>query len=35
MAERTALKKQIIEAAVAKGMKRSLFKDVSSSTGHV
>lgn len=35
MAERAALKKQIIEAAVAKGMKRSLFRDVSSSTGHV
>lgn len=35
MAERRALKKQIVEAAVAKGMKRSLFRDVSTSTGHV
>jgi NurA-like 5'-3' nuclease len=35
IAERSALKKQIIEAAVARGMKRSLFRDVSSSTGHV
>ena len=35
MNERTALKKQIVEAAVAKGMKRSLFRDVSTSTGHV
>jgi hypothetical protein len=35
MNERAALKKQIIEAAVAQGMKRSLFRDVSSATGHV
>jgi hypothetical protein len=35
MNERTALKKQIIEAAVAQGMKRSLFRDVSTATGHV
>jgi hypothetical protein len=35
MNERSALKKQIIEAAVAKGMKRSLFRDVSTATGHV
>jgi hypothetical protein len=34
-AERDALKKQIIDAAVAQGMKRSLFRDVSSATGHV
>ena len=34
MAERTVLKKQIIDAAVAKGMKRSLFKDASAATGH-
>ena len=33
-AERTALKKQIIDAAVAAGMSRSLFKDVSIATGH-
>jgi hypothetical protein len=30
----TALRKQIIDAAVAKGMRRSLFRDVSSATGH-
>ncbi|MGZ0710102.1 hypothetical protein ACWPKO_17365 [Coraliomargarita sp. W4R53] len=35
MQERAALKKQIVEAAVARGMKRSLFRDVSTSTGHV
>ena len=34
MAEREALKKQIIDAAVAAGMKRSLFRDVSAATGH-
>jgi hypothetical protein len=34
MAERTVLRKQIIDAAVAKGMKRSLFKDASAATGH-
>jgi hypothetical protein len=33
-AERMALRKQIIDAAVAAGMKRSLFRDVSSATGH-
>jgi hypothetical protein len=33
-AERDALKKQIIDAAVAAGMKRSLFRDVSAATGH-
>ena len=33
-AERAALKKQIIDAAVAAGMKRSLFRDVSMTTGH-
>lgn len=32
--ERTALRKQIIDVAVAAGMKRSLFKDVSAATGH-
>lgn len=32
--ERTALRKQIIDAAVATGMKRSLFRDVSAATGH-
>jgi len=32
-AERNALKKQIIDAAVAAGMKRSLFRDVSAATG--
>jgi hypothetical protein len=32
--ERKALRKQIIDAAVAAGMKRSLFRDVSSATGH-
>lgn len=32
--ERTALRKQIIDAAVVVGMKRSLFRDVSSATGH-
>ena len=35
MSERAALKNQIIEAAVAQGMKRSLFRDVSTATGHV
>lgn len=34
MAERLVMKKQIIDAAVAQGMKRSLFKDVSMATGH-
>ena len=33
-AERGALKKQIIDAAVSAGMKRSLFRDVSAATGH-
>lgn len=33
-AERLVMKKQIIDAAVARGMKRSLFKDVSTATGH-
>lgn len=33
-AERLVIKKQIIDAAVAQGMKRSLFKDVSAATGH-
>lgn len=33
-AERTALRKQIIDAAVSAGMKRSLFRDVSMATGH-
>jgi len=33
-AERLVLKKQIIDAAVAQGMKRSLFKDASVATGH-
>jgi hypothetical protein len=33
-AERLVMKKQIIDAAVAQGMKRSLFKDVSMATGH-
>jgi hypothetical protein len=32
--EREALRKQIIDAAVAAGMKRSLFRDVSMMTGH-
>lgn len=32
--ERTALRKQIIDVAVAAGMKRSLFRDVSAATGH-
>jgi NurA-like 5'-3' nuclease len=32
--ERAALRKQIIEAAVAAGMKRALFRDVSTATGH-
>jgi hypothetical protein len=35
MAERTVLKKQIIDAAVSKGMKRSLFRDASAATGHL
>lgn len=34
MAERVALRKQIVDAAVAAGMKRSLFRDVSIATGH-
>ena len=34
MAERVAMRKQIIDAAVVAGMKRSLFKDVSIATGH-
>ena len=34
-AERLVLKKQIIDAAVGQGMKRSLFKDASTATGHV
>jgi hypothetical protein len=34
MAERVVLRKQIIDAAVSKGMKRSLFKDASTATGH-
>jgi hypothetical protein len=34
-AERDALKKQIIDAAAAIGMKRSLFRDVSAATGHM
>jgi hypothetical protein len=29
------IKNQIIDAAVAQGMKRSLFKDASTATGHV
>lgn len=33
-AERLVLKKQIIDAAVAKGMSRSLFRDASAATGH-
>jgi hypothetical protein len=33
-AERVALKKQIVDSAFAAGMKRSLFRDVSASTGH-
>jgi hypothetical protein len=33
-AERLVMKKQIIDAAVAQGMKRSLFRDVSMATGH-
>jgi hypothetical protein len=33
-AERLVLKKQIIDAAVAQGMRRSLFKDASAATGH-
>lgn len=32
--EREVLRKQIIDAAVAAGMKRSLFRDVSMMTGH-
>lgn len=32
--ERVALRKQIVDAAVAQGMKRSLFRDVSIATGH-
>lgn len=34
MAERITLRKQIIDAAVAAGMKRTLFRDVSVATGH-
>jgi hypothetical protein len=34
MAERVAMRKQIMDAAVAAGMKRALFKDVSIATGH-
>ena len=34
MSERTVLRKQIIDAAVGKGMKRSLFRDASAATGH-
>jgi hypothetical protein len=34
LAERLVMKKQIIDAAVAQGMKRSLFKDASAATGH-
>jgi hypothetical protein len=33
-AERVALRKMIIDAAVAAGMKRSLFRDASLATGH-
>lgn len=33
-AERLVMKKQIIDAAVDQGMKRSLFRDVSMATGH-
>lgn len=33
-AERVALRKQIIDAAVQAGMKRSLFRDASQATGH-
>jgi hypothetical protein len=33
-AERVALRKQIIDAAVAAGMKRTLFRDASIATGH-
>lgn len=33
-AERLVLKKQIIDAAVARGMSRSLFRDASAATGH-
>jgi hypothetical protein len=32
--ERAALRKMIIDAAVAAGMKRSLFRNVSEATGH-
>jgi hypothetical protein len=32
--ERTALRKQLIDAAVSAGMRRSLFRDASMSTGH-
>jgi hypothetical protein len=32
--ERLALRKQLIDAAVSKGMRRSLFRDASKSTGH-
>jgi len=33
-AERVALRKQIVDAAVAAGMKRSLFRDAAQATGH-
>jgi hypothetical protein len=32
--ERVALKKQVIDAAVGAGLKRSLFRDASQATGH-
>lgn len=33
-AERVALRKQIVEAAVAAGLRRSMFRDASAATGH-
>ena len=33
-AERVALRKQVIDAAVRAGMRRSLFRDASRATGH-
>ena len=33
-AERTALRKQVVDAAVRAGMRRSLFRDASRATGH-
>jgi hypothetical protein len=33
-AERASFRRQIIDAAVAAGMKRSVFRDASMSTGH-